>query len=236
MRFLSIFLVLLLIEQVLCLPAAASVGIQDRQQSQSSDGPQRKDAPQPTDASQPKDAPQPTDASQPKDAPQLTDAPQPKIDKPAVLHIPDGTPVEIESPYTYSSMHFKPKDEISFRVVNPIIVNGITLIEPGATATGRIEKSKRGGHFGKAGLLLWTMETVTAVDGSQIPLRTTSVRLRGDSKGAKVATQMIITGALLWPIAPVVLLHGFKRGKDAYIPAGKRYEVFIDGQPAVKVK
>ena len=203
MRFLPIFLGLLLCQQVLCLPVLSGVALQDIQQSQSSD------------------------------ATQATPA---KSDSPTVLQIPDGTLIEIEAPYTYSSMHFKPKDEISFRVVNPIIVNGVTLIEPGATATGRIEKSKRGGHFGKAGLLLWTMETVTAVDGSQVPLRTTSVRLRGDSKGAKVATQMIITGALLWPIAPVTLLHGFKRGKDAYIPAGKRYEVFIDGQPSVKLR
>ena len=211
MRIPSILLVFLLCQQVLLWPAAASVGLQGGQQSQSSDAARAQHS-------------------------QGSDATQPKSDNPTALQIPDGTLVEIEAPYTYSSMHFKPKDEISFRVVNPIIVNGITLIEPGATATGRIEKSKRGGHFGKAGLLLWTMETVTAVDGSQIPLRTTSVRLRGDSKGAKVATQMIITGALLWPIAPVVLLHGFKRGKDAYIPAGKRYEVFINGQPAVKVK
>jgi hypothetical protein len=178
-------------------------------------------------------APQAIQQSQSSDA---IKANQATLDKPAVLQIPDGTLVEVEAPYTYSSMHFKPKDEISFRVVNPIMVNGITVIEKGATATGRIEKSKRGGHFGKAGLLLWTMETVTAVDGSQISLRTNSVRLRGDSKGAKVATQMIITGALLWPIAPVTLLHGFKRGKDAFIPAGKRYEVFIDGQPSVKLK
>lgn len=199
MRFLSILLALLFFQQVLILPAAASVGLQGVQQSQSSD------------------------------------ATPAKPDQAAVLQIPDGTLIEIEAPYTYSSMDFKPKDEISFRVVNPIIVNGVTVIEQGATATGRIEKSKRGGHFGKAGLLLWTMETVTAVDGSQIPLRTTTVRLRGDSKGGQVATQMIITGALLWPIAPVTLLHGFKRGKDAFIPAGKRYEVFVDGQPKVKL-
>jgi hypothetical protein len=156
-----------------------------------------------------------------------------KIEKASSLQIPDGTPVEIEAPYTLRSMDFKPNDKISFRVVNPIKVNGITLIEQGATATGRIEKSKRGGHWGKAGLLVWTMQTVTAVDGSQIFLRVASVRLRGDSKGAKVATQMIITGALMPLIAPVALLHGFKRGKDAYIPAGKRYSVFVEGTSSV---
>jgi hypothetical protein len=29
-------------------------------------------------------------------------------------------------------------------------------------------------------------------------------------------------------------LHGFKRGKDAFIPAGKRYNVFVNGQAVIK--
>lgn len=152
------------------------------------------------------------------------------------LQIPDGTLIEIEAPYRINSKEFKPNDEISFRVISPIKINGVTVIEQGASATGRIEKAKRGGHFGKAGLLVWTMQSVTAADGSQVPLRTVQERLRGDSKAAKVATQMVVTGALLLWIAPVALLHGFKRGKDAFIPAGKRYEVFVNGQTAVKVK
>src|SRR5205085_1073280 len=45
--------------------------------------------------------------------------------------------------------------------------------------------------------------------------------------GAKVATQMAITGVLLWPIAPVVLLHGFKRGENALVPEGKRFNVVV---------
>ena len=77
------------------------------------------------------------------------------------------------------------------------------------------------------------MQTVTGVDGAQIPLRVAPTRVRGDSKAAKVATQMIITGALLPLIAPVTLLHGFKRGKDAFIPAGKRYSVFVEGSPKI---
>lgn len=157
-------------------------------------------------------------------------------DKPAVRQIPDGTPIDIEAPYTFRSIDFKPNDKISFRVVNPIKIDGVTLIEQGAVATGLIERSKRGGHWGKAGLFVWTIQTVTAVDGSQIPVRALSVRLRGDSKGAKVATQMIITGALMPFIAPVALLHGFKRGKDAFIPAGKRYSVFVEGGASVRVR
>ena len=147
------------------------------------------------------------------------------------LKIPDGTPVEIEAPYTFSSMDFKAEDKISFRVVDAVKTDGVTVIEQGATATGLVEKAKRGGHWGKAGTFVWTMRTVTAVDGSQVPVRATSVRLRGDSKGAKVATAMIITGAVMPLIAPLALLHGFKRGENAYIPAGKRYTLFVESNP-----
>jgi len=165
-------------------------------------------------------------------APALSQTQTPAQDKTAAIKIPDGTPIEIEAPYTLSSMDFKPEDKISFRVVDAIKLDGVTVVEQGATATGIVLKSKRGGHWGKAGLFVWTMQSVTAIDGSQVPVRATSVRLRGDSKGAKVATAMIITGALMPLIAPVALLHGFKRGENAYIPAGKRYTIFVDQHPA----
>lgn len=164
-----------------------------------------------------------------------TEIPSAPADAKTVPQIPDGTQIDIEAPYTLNSMDFKPNDKISFRVVNPVKINGVTVIEQGAVATGKIDKAKRGGHFGKAGLFIWTMQTVTAVDGSQIPLRVAPTRVRGDSKAAKVATQMIITGALLPLIAPVALLHGFKRGKDAFIPAGKRYSVYVEGSPSTVV-
>ena len=144
------------------------------------------------------------------------------------FQIPDGTKIEIEAPYTLSSMDFKPEDKISFRVIDAVKIDGVIVIEQGATATGVVDKSKRGGHWGKAGLFVWTMQSVTAADGSQVPVRATSVRLRGDSKGAKVATAMVITGALMPLIAPVALLHGFKRGENAYIPAGKRYTIYTE--------
>lgn len=163
-------------------------------------------------------------------------SPTTQATKTITFQIPDGTPIDIEAPYTVNSMEFKPNDKISFRVVNPIKVNGVTVVEAGAIATGRIDKAKRGGHFGKAGLLVWTMQSVTAVDGSQVQLRVAPVRVRGDSKAAKVATQMVITGALLPLIAPVALLHGFKRGKDAFIPAGKRYSVYVEGNATVSIQ
>jgi len=148
------------------------------------------------------------------------------------VKIPNGVVIEVESPFTLSSQEVRKGEAISFRVVNPVKVDGVVVIEPGATATARVVKAERGGHFGRAGRLAWTMQDVTAVDGSRIPLQSVG-RIVGDSKGAKVATQMIITGALLWVVAPVALLHGFKRGENAVLPAGKRFEVLSQGEITV---
>jgi len=149
------------------------------------------------------------------------------------MKIPNGVVIEVEAPFTVSSQDVKKGDAISFRVVNPVKVDGVVVIAAGATATARVMKASRGGHFGRAGRLAWVMQDVTAVDGTRIPLQS-SGRIVGDSKGAKVATQMIITAAALPLIAPVALLYGFKRGENAILPAGKRFEVLTQGVAEIK--
>ncbi|HWT02223.1 MAG TPA: hypothetical protein VN256_18370 [Pyrinomonadaceae bacterium] len=144
------------------------------------------------------------------------------------VKIPNGVVIEVEAPFTVSSQDVKKGDAISFRVVNPVKVDGVVVIAAGATATARVVKASRGGHFGRAGRLAWIMQDVTAVDGTRIPLQS-SGRIVGDSKGAKVATAMVITAVALPLIAPVALLHGFKRGENAILPAGKRFEVLTQG-------
>lgn len=155
--------------------------------------------------------------------------------RPAELSLPAGTIVDVEAAYDINSQLVRAGDALSFRVVYPVKVNGVTVIEAGSTATGRVEVAKRGGHWGKAGTLVWSLQYVTAVDGTRVPLQFATMRQRGDSKGAKVATQMAITGAIFWFAPPVALLHGFKRGKNAIIPAGKRFEAFVRGDSKVRM-
>jgi hypothetical protein len=155
--------------------------------------------------------------------------------EPLRVKLPQGTPLDVEMAYTITSQEVRAGELISFRVVNPVLVNGVVVVEVGATATARVVKASRGGHWGRAGRIAWTMQDVTAVDGTRIPLASEG-RIVGDSKGAKVATQMIITGALMPLIAPVALLHGFKRGENAIIPAGKRFEVSVSRDATVAVR
>ena len=154
---------------------------------------------------------------------------------PRAVAIPAGTLVDIEAAYDIDSQNVKEGDALSFRVVNPVKVGGVTVIEAGATATGRVERAKRGGHWGRAGLLVWGAQYVNAADGTRVALQPMTTRQRGDSKGAKVATQMVVTGALIPFAAPLALLHGFKRGGNAVIPAGRRFEVFVRDEARVQV-
>ena len=150
----------------------------------------------------------------------------------AVVKLPAGTVVDFETAYAINSQEFRKNDAISFRVVNPVVINGSVLIVQGATATGVVTKAERNGHFGRAGRITWAMKEVTAVDGTRIPIEFTGHTV-GDSKGAKVATQMIITGLLLGPGAPIALMAGWKRGENAYIPAGKRFQATVRGDATV---
>lgn len=147
------------------------------------------------------------------------------------ITIPDGTPLEVEATYTVSSAEVEEGSAVSFTVVHPVIINGATVIARGARATARVTKAKKGGSWGRAGTLAWMMQDVMAVDGSKVPLEF-SKSTRGDSKGGTVATGIIVTGVLFWPAAP---FWGFKKGKDAKVPAGRRFDVAVHGNANVQV-
>ena len=163
--------------------------------------------------------------------------------RPRELKLPAGTPIDIEATYTVSSIDFRPGDYLSFRVLIPVMIDGVILIDKGSLVTGRVVEAKRGGHWGKAGRLSWTMQDVVATDGTRIPLQAQKDLpagrngIKGTSHGGEVATKTVLMGVLLapvFPIAPLALMSGFKRGEDAVLPQGKRFVVFVQSETVVK--
>lgn len=159
------------------------------------------------------------------------------------VKLPAGTPIDIESAYTVSSLDLRPNDYLSFRVLIPVTVDGVTVIEKSALVTARVVEARRGRHWGKAAGS-WTIVDVVAVDISRVPLQAEKDLpngrngIKGTSHGAEVATKTIVLGALmapLFPIAPLALMSGFKRGDDAVLPQGKRFVVFVRNDTVVKV-
>jgi len=134
------------------------------------------------------------------------------------------------------------------------MIDGMTVIERDALVTARITSAKRGGHWGKAGKLVWSMEDVVAVDNTRIPLAPETalgdklwsletktvtkqpVKAQGSVKGTshvgEVATMAAVSGVLFPPLA---LLHGFKRGENAILREGRRYVVAVGRDATVKV-
>jgi hypothetical protein len=145
----------------------------------------------------------------------------------APVKLPAGVPVELEMAHTIDSMTTRTNDLVSFRVVNPVIVGGVTVIAQGATATARVVKAERNGHFGRAGRITWEMKEVTAVDGTRVTLAATGHEV-GDSKGAKVAATMALA-----VLSPFALAAGFKRGENAVVPEGKRYAATVRAESVV---
>ena|SRR5215510_1073397 len=158
------------------------------------------------------------------------------------VKVPAGTPLEIEVAYTISSVDVRPNDQVSFRVLVPIKIEGVIVIDKDALVTGRIVEAERGGRWGKAGKLSWIMIDAVAVDLSRVPVRASTElpngrdRLRGISHGGEVAVRTAALGALFPPAAAIAVIGGaFKRGGDAILPEGKRFLVYVQEDTSVIV-
>lgn len=149
------------------------------------------------------------------------------------LKIPAGTPLEIETAFTVDSQYVRPEELISFRVLVPVRVGGVTVIEKYSLVTGRVVEAKRGRHWGRAGKLSWIMQDVVAVDLTRVPLQAVrdtpagTNRVAGTSHGGQVAAQIAIAAPLMLFAAPLALTAGFKRGENAVLPEGKRFIVYV---------
>lgn len=72
--------------------------------------------------------------------------------------ITDGTEVEVQLKNNLSGQDAKMGEIVDFTVVRAIQVNGITVIEQGASAKGTITNAKKAGSWGKTGKLEWQCE------------------------------------------------------------------------------
>jgi hypothetical protein len=158
------------------------------------------------------------------------------------VKLPAGTLLEIEATHTVRSVDVRPHDSLSFRVLVPIKIGDVTVIEKDALVTGRVVEAKRGGRWGKAGKLSWIMTDVVAVDLSRVPVQVNKDvpdnrnRIRGISHGGEVAARAAVLGALFPPAAAIGVIGGaFKRGGDAILPEGKRFVVYVQKDTEVRV-
>lgn len=139
--------------------------------------------------------------------------------------IQEGTVVRVRLIETLDSRTANTGDMVTLEVADPLLVDGVMVIEPGAKVTGKIIDAVKNKSLGRKGKLDFTIDFVKAKDGQNIPL-TSNVR-----EGGKDAVVGVVAAAAL--INPLAL---FIKGKAATINKGTEFNCYVSRTVEVKVK
>lgn len=93
-----------------------------------------------------------------------------------------GTPVMLELITNVSSNKSHVGDIVDFRVTNDVKVKGDVVIPAGSIARGQVTYASKSNFIGIPGEVSVTVRSVTAVDGSQIPLSSAGISNEGNDK------------------------------------------------------
>lgn len=144
--------------------------------------------------------------------------------------IPLGTGVEIELLENISSETLQAGESVPFKLVRAVEADGTTLLEAGTPFKGTVASANAARHWGKAGAFDLKLEALKLADGNQIRLdfhRPTRLNTRPEKTGETIGTAIMMT--YYFPLIPVALLSGSRKGKPFKIRAGERYLVYVVG-------
>ena len=130
-------------------------------------------------------------AQQPQPAPYGNQQPVPPQ-----ITIPVGTYLTVRMNQGLSSDHNQPGDPFTATMVQPLVVNGVVVAEPGETISGRVAQAQKAGRVSGVSRLGVELTELTLVDGQQIPIHTTLVGRKGDTSVGRDAAAIGGTTAL----------------------------------------
>jgi predicted DNA-binding antitoxin AbrB/MazE fold protein len=151
-----------------------------------------------------------------------------------------GTEVEIELLQDVSSETMKAGQIIPFRLVRPIEINGQIVLVAGTSATGTVETVRTARKWGKNGAFDLRLQPLKLADGTLVdidfyrPQRTSEKAKKTSVKAAKAGKDIaegtvaaVYMTYFYFPLIPVALIAGARKGKPFNIRSGERYLVYI---------
>lgn len=149
--------------------------------------------------------------------------------QPALPTVPhtllDGTPVKLRLSQTVSSADAKVGQDVPFEVIEEVDVDGVPVIQKGATAIGTVTAAEPKKRMGRGGKLDISISYVRLTDQEKAALRAVKDTKGGGHVGAMTGA-MVATGIVFFPAAPLFL---FMHGKDITIPQGTEITAFVQG-------
>ena len=152
---------------------------------------------------------------------------------PSVEAVPTGTGVEVELLENISSESLKAGQSIPFKLVHALEVNGVTVLTAGTQFSGTVTSANPSGHWGKAGAFDLKLDPLKLADGTLVRVdfhRPARVNARGEKIGETIGTAIVMT--YYFPLIPVALIAGSRKGKPFKIRVGERYLVYVTGTQA----
>lgn len=120
---------------------------------------------------------------------------QPQAPVPSQLSVPAGTFITVRVNQFLSSDQNQQGDAFSASLIQPLVVNGVVIAEPGQTIGGRVVESQKAGRVEGTSRLRVQLTELTLVDGQQIPVQTQLIDRKGNtSVGRDVAGVAGTTG------------------------------------------
>ena len=115
---------------------------------------------------------------------------------PARLTVPAGTYVTVRINQMLSSDKNQPGEPFTASLVQPVVVNGVVVADPGQTLGGQVVTAQKH-HSDTPGRLGIQLTNMTLVDGQQLPIATQFISQTGrnTAAGQEVGTVAATTGA-----------------------------------------
>jgi predicted DNA-binding antitoxin AbrB/MazE fold protein len=137
----------------------------------------------------------------------------------------EGTEVEIKLIEELDSKNARIGDPVRLRVNEDIYCENILVIREGTKVKASVTVAEKKGMLGKPGKVDFSLNSVTSIEGREIPLRAVK---NNEGKNRQVG---VVAGTLL--LSPLFLLM---KGKDVKIEAGKIFTAFIDDDINIEIK
>ena len=129
-----------------------------------------------------------------------------------------GTPIPMQLSTTVNSKNVTVGQVIDFKVTRDIQADGVTVIPAGSIAKAQVVRAKKNGILGKEGELQLSINSVMAVDGTQ-------VMLSGGNLSDEGSDKLILSIFLCFLI----------KGGSAELPAGMECTPSVSGNTVISV-
>jgi len=124
--------------------------------------------------------------------------------------LPNNTPIRLKLLKTLSSATARPNDPVALEVLDPVLVDGVTVIPKGSKVSAVVAVSEPKRRFGHSGRIALKVASVQLANNEQAP-----VRCYQEASGApSVSSDSVVA---------------LSSGKDASLPADTTFTALVDG-------